>query len=228
MRWSRIRTQFQICLRSIHCRHGARAGRGWNERAECGLKLALGVDQKACGSNNLLPRFQPLQNDKIVSHARAQLHLARLDVTVTARYKSNLASARLQDSACRDNKLTPHRDLQTHVDEHAWFKLQFRVGKDNAHFGRPRVRIHLRVDEVHTTSECPARIGIHGERSGSADLYTFEIVLEYLGLNPNGGKVGDSVEAHSGLNCNAGESGPFSDVTGNRRIDFKLLLHLAG
>ncbi len=131
----------------------------------------------------MLARFQPLQHDKIVTHASAQLHLARLDVTVAALHKSNLTSAGLQDAGCRDNKLVPHWDLQTHVDEHAGFELQPRIRKDNAHFGRSRIHIHLRIDEVHAASERPARIGIHGECCWSANLYTFEAVLEDLRLN---------------------------------------------
>ena len=64
--------------------------------------------------------------------------------------------------------------------------------------------------------------------AGAPILIRSEIVLEDLGLNPNGRKVGDGVETHFGLNGNAGEGVAFGDVTGNRRIDFKLLLHLAG
>src|SRR5439155_16923279 len=174
----------------------------WNKRTECSLKLALRVDQEVCGGNNLLPRFQPLQHDKIVTHAGAQLHLARFDVTVATLDKSNRASAGLQDAACGDNKLVPHRDLQTYVDEHAGFELQPGIRKDDPHLGRPGIHIHLRVDKVHTASKRPARIGIHRERCGSAALYTFEVVLEDLCLNPNCGKVGDGVEAHFRLNGN--------------------------
>src|SRR2546427_707644 len=133
--------------------------------------------------------------------------------------KSNRASAGLQDAACGDNKLVPHRDLQTYVDKHAGFELQPGIRKDDPHLGRPGIHIHLRVDKVHTASKRPARIGIHSERCGSADLYTFEVVLEDLCLNPNCGKVGDGVEAHFRLNGNTGQSIALGDVARDWRID---------
>src|ERR1700730_2922511 len=144
------------------------------------------------------------------------MHLAWLDVAVAAFHKSNLASAGLQYAGCRNDELAPHRHLQRHIHEHPEFEPQSRVEKNNTYFGRSCVHVNLWVDEIHPATEGPPWEGIHGERYRTADLYLLEIVLEDLSLNPNGGEIGDGVEAHFRLEGNTGESIAFSDIAGNR------------
>ena len=64
--------------------------------------------------------------------------------------------------------------------------------------------------------------------AGSPTLDSSKIALKDLRLNPNRRKIGNRVEAHVGLDSNAGKSIAFGDVAGNWRIDFQFLLHLPG
>ena len=173
------------------------------------------------------PAFSPFSTMKSSPMRRAQLHFAGLDVTIAAIDKSNLASAGLQNASRRDHELASHRDFQRHIHEHAGFELEPRVGKDNADLGRSRIRVHLRVNEIHATAEGSARKSVHGERCRIADFDSSKVVLKNLRLNPNRRKIGNGVEAHIGLDRNTGKSIAFGDVAGNRRIDFQFLLHLS-
>ena len=105
LRRVRFRGQFRVRLRSVRCIHGrcgARTGRRRNERAQRGLKLAFGIDQEIRGGDDLLAGFESFEHDEIVTGPRAQLHLARFEVTVAAIDKRNLPRARIAGRRLRE------------------------------------------------------------------------------------------------------------------------------
>ena len=46
-----------------------------------------------------------------------------------------------------------HRDLESHVHEHAGFELKARVGKNEPDLRGASVHVHLRVDEIHSADK---------------------------------------------------------------------------
>ena len=143
-------------------------------------------------------------------------------------HERDLPRARLQNAGGGNHSLSAHGDFQNGIDEHSRRELQVGIRKYQAYPRGAGRGVNLGVNKIHSSGEGPAWIGIHSERRWLAGSYPPQIILKYLYENPYRGQIGNGVQAGLRLNVFVGKRLAFGDIAGNRRIDFKFLLDLAG
>ena len=168
--------------------------------------------------------FQPFQNDVLVARLRAELHVARFEISVPAVYKSDLPRASLQNTARRNHKMIrPAERLRSTFTNIPGVRVRFGFREDQPDPRGASRHVHVGVDEIDSAVKSSARIGIDRQRSGLADLYSSKIVLKHLSEHPDGREICDGVQARIGLHGQVRQRISLGDVAGDRRIDFEFL-----
>src|SRR5581483_7016941 len=94
----------------------------------------------------------------------------------------------------RDDQLPSHWQLRANIHVHSGPQLQTRIRKHQSHWQRARVHVQLREDVFHAPVEDSSGIRIDRDLCRITRLDLARITLEYLGEDPNVGKVSHGVQ----------------------------------
>ena len=139
------------------------------------------------------PAFSPFVTTKSSARAGAGFDLPRLKISAAAIHKSNLACARLKDSGSRNRQLPSQGYGESHIHKHSQRKLRFGICNFESYFRGAGCLVHLGPDETNPPRKHAARVGVHGDLCGVADLDSTDVVLKNLSVDPDVDKIRDRV-----------------------------------
>src|SRR5487761_572507 len=111
------------------------------------------------------------------------------------------------------------RYRHSHGHEHAGSQLYPGIRKDHASLRGSSGHVNLWPNVIDSAVENAAGVTIHGDGSGIANFDLADLVLEYLGIDPDGGEVSNGIEARPGLHEHIGQRVTLRDVTGHGGVN---------
>ena len=127
----------------------------------------------------------------------SELYVPRLEQTLPLVHEDELPNARIQHRALGHRQFLPSRNLDRDVRVHLRFERQPRVGKSEPDLYRPALGVEKGVNEGDAALQRLSSIVGESDYGRLADLDERHFVLIDLGLDPDGGNVGDPVQGHA-------------------------------
>src|SRR5574337_501399 len=184
------------------------------------LELALGVDQEIRGGHHSLAGRKTGQNLDIALHARAHLHVPRLEGPLPLVDENELFRPAVQERLVRHDETFAKGDLQFYIGVHLRLQLPvFRVGKLEADLHRAGFLRQDRVDVAHLAAKELSGVGgeCHARRLAKFDQWN--LIFVDLPLDPDGGKIGYLVQALTGHHLLPANSHLFDDDPIDGRVN---------
>src|SRR5574337_678409 len=171
------------------------------------LELALGVDQEIRGGHHSLAGRKTGQNLDIALHARAHLHVPRLEGPLPLVDENELFRPAVQERLVRHDETFAKGDLQFYIGVHLRLQLPvFRVGKLEANLHGPGFLLQDRVNVTHLATEDLSGVGGQCHARRLAKLDHWNLVFVDLSLDPDSGKIGHLVQVLTGHHLLAANS----------------------